>query len=94
MTQQHKHKRTRGCRGGSHLMPVSFRHVSPRTLREVQKAYATGFYTQRMLATAAGLSLSVVAKACRVAEANVAAVRARLDADTKLAGIKRRRRAS
>ena len=89
--KRHKNPRI-GCRGGDYLLPTSFRHLDSATILNIQARYAEGFYTQAMLAEVFRLPPSIIGKACRTAEHNVVAVRAKLREQGREATLKLRRR--
>ena len=67
-----KNKRT-GCRSGAtatRVLPVSF-DVSDALVGKVQRAYSTGFYTQKELAIRFKISYALSSKICRVSPDNV-----------------------
>lgn len=54
------------------MMPVSFRSDAFTTalLRQIQRHYRTGYFTQRELANYFDVSYGLVGKACRIAREN------------------------
>jgi hypothetical protein len=53
------------------MVPVSFRRTSDWVVYQIQRQYATGFYTQAELADKHEISISLISKICRCSDTNV-----------------------
>lgn len=63
----------RACRGGDYLMPISFHatsEVDTDLLRQIQRHYKTGLFSQWELAEVFNMSGGLINKACRIMEEN------------------------
>ncbi len=61
-----------GCKGGDYLMPVSFRtnEWTSELIRNIQRHYKTGYFTQVELSKYYNVSTGLVGKACRIMREN------------------------
>lgn len=64
-------KKNVGCRGGTNLMPVSFRHLTEDQVAKIWDDYRTRFYSQEELAVKWGIKRSLLSKVVRCMPENV-----------------------